>query len=146
MAAGHSVEPGRWAAVRQELLDRVAGRFGRVEPRRRFAAFLDGMLVELPRKNCATITEHVGETSPHGMQHFLTGAVWDTDAVAVDLREFVVEHFAEPDAVLVVEETGDLKKGDKTVGVQRSTPGPRGGSRTPRSRSISPTPAGPGTR
>ena len=72
-------------------------------PRRRFAAFLDGMLSELPRKNCWTIAEHAGETSPGGMQHLLNRARWDTDGVAADLREFVVTHLGEQDAVLVVD-------------------------------------------
>jgi SRSO17 transposase len=112
--------------VREELLDRVAGRFARVEPRRRFAAFLDGMLAELPRKNCWTIAEHAGETSPGGMQHLVNRARWDTDGVGVDLREFVVAHLGERDAVLVVDETGDLKKGVCTVGVQRQYTGTAG--------------------
>jgi SRSO17 transposase len=104
----------------------VAARFGRVEPRRRFAAFLDGMLAELPRKNCWTIAEHAGESSPGGMQHFLNRAVWDTDGIGADLREFVVDHLGEADAVLVIDETGDLKKGNRTVGVQRQYTGTAG--------------------
>lgn len=109
-----------------ELLGRVACRFARVETRRRFAGFLHGMLAELPRKNCWTIAEHAGDTSPHGMQHFLNRAVWDTDDVAADLRGYVIDHLGEPDAVLVVDETGDLKKGDRTVGVQRQYTGTAG--------------------
>jgi SRSO17 transposase len=110
----------------QELLGRVAGRFVRVESRRRFAGFLRGMLAELPRKNCWTIAEHAGDATPDGMQHLLNGAVWDTDGVAADLREYVVAHLGEPDAVLVVDETGDVKKGDQTVGVQRQYSGTAG--------------------
>jgi SRSO17 transposase len=109
-----------------ELLDRVAGRFARVETRRRFAAFLRGMLAELPRKNCWTIAEHAGDRSPDGMQHLLGRAVWDTDGVAADLRDYVVEHLAAPDAVLVCDETGHLKKGEQTVGVQRQYTGTAG--------------------
>ncbi|NMI02334.1 IS701 family transposase [Pseudonocardia acidicola] len=108
------------------LLDRVAGRFARVETRRRFAGLLRGMLAELPRKNCWTIAEHAGDTAPDGMQHLLNRAVWDTDGVAADLRRFVVEHLGEPGAVLVTDETGDLKKGCHTVGVQRQYTGTAG--------------------
>jgi SRSO17 transposase len=126
VAAGHSVEAGRWSAAEGALLDRVAPRFGRVETRRRFAGFLRGMLAELPRKNCWTIAEHAGDASPDGMQHLLNRAVWDTDGVAADLREFVVEHLGEPDAVLIIDETGDLKKGACTVGVQRQYTGTAG--------------------
>jgi SRSO17 transposase len=84
------------------------------------------MLAELPRKNCWAIAEHAGEAGPGGMQHFLNGSVWDTDGVAADLREFVLDHLGEDDAVLVIDETGDLKKGNRTVGVQRQYTGTAG--------------------
>jgi SRSO17 transposase len=70
----------------EELLGRVAGRFGRVEPRRHARAFVLGLLADLPRKNCWTIAEHAGHPSPDGMQHLLARAVWDQDAVRDDLR------------------------------------------------------------
>ena len=126
MAVGHSVEAGRWPVMERELLDRVAGRFARVETRRRFARFLRGMLAELPRKNCWTIAEHAGDTTPDGMQHLLNRAVWDTEGMRDDLRGYVVDHLGEPDAVLVVDETGDLKKGQATVGVRRQYTGTAG--------------------
>jgi len=109
-----------------ELLGRVAGRFGRVEPRRRLRGFVLGLLADLPRKNCWTIAEHAGEASPDGMQHLLARAVWDTDGVRDDLREFVVEHLGDPAGVLVVDETGDIKKGTATVGTQRQYTGTAG--------------------
>ncbi|HET6531871.1 MAG TPA: IS701 family transposase [Actinoplanes sp.] len=107
-------------------MGRVAGRFARVEPRRRVRAFVAGLLAELPRKNCWTIAEHAGEASPDGMQHLLARAVWDADAVRDDVRGYVVEYLADADAVLVVDETGDLKKGTATVGVQRQYTGTAG--------------------
>ena len=107
-------------------MGRVAGRFARVEPRRRVRAFVAGLLAELPRKNCWTIAEHAGEANPDGMQHLLARAVWDADAVRDDVRGYVVEQLADPDAVLVVDETGDLKKGLATVGVQRQYTGTAG--------------------
>jgi SRSO17 transposase len=110
----------------EELLSRVAGRFPRVEPRRRIRGFVLGLLADLPRKNCWTIAEHAGEASPDGMQHLLARAVWDTDGVRDDLREFVVEHLGDPGAVLVVDETGDVKKGTATVGTQRQYTGTAG--------------------
>jgi SRSO17 transposase len=76
-----------------------------------------GLLADLPRKNCWTIAEHAGEPSPDGMQHLLARAVWDEDGVRDDVRAYVVEHLGDPEAVLVVDETGDLKKGTATVGV-----------------------------
>ena len=107
-------------------MGRVAGRFTRVEPRRRVRQFVAGLLAELPRRNCWTIAEHVGEATPYGLQHLLGRAVWDADAVRDDVRGYVVEHLAEPEAVLVVDETGDLKKGVCTVGVQRQYTGTAG--------------------
>jgi SRSO17 transposase len=126
VAAGDSVAPGRWQAGLDELLGRVAGRFGRVEPRRRARAFVLGLLSELPRKNCWTIAEHAGDPGLDGMQHLLARAVWDHDGVRNDLRDYVVEHLGDPQAVLVVDETGDLKKGARTVGVQRQYTGTAG--------------------
>jgi SRSO17 transposase len=128
VAAGHSLEvdPGRWQAGLEELLGRVAGRFGRVEPRRRARAFVLGLLAELPRKNCWTIAEHAGNPGPDGMQHLLARAVWDHDGVRDDLRDYLVEHLGDPEAVLVIDETGDLKKGIQSVGVQRQYTGTAG--------------------
>ena len=68
------------------MLGRVAGRFGRVEPRRRARAFVLGLLADLPRKNCWTLAEHARDPSPDGMQHLLARAVWDADAVRDDVR------------------------------------------------------------
>jgi SRSO17 transposase len=128
VAAGHSLEvdPARWQAGLEELLGRVAGRFGRVEPRRRARAFVCGLLADLPRKNCWTIAEHAGDASPDGMQHLLGRAVWDHDGVRDDLRDYLVEHLGDPEAVLVIDETGDLKKGVQSVGVQRQYTGTAG--------------------
>ena len=126
MAAGHSLSPAGWRAELEELLGRVAGRFHRVEPRRRARAVVVGLLAELPRKNCWTIAEHAGDPTPDGMQYLLGRAVWDHDGVRDDLRDYVVEHLGDPQAVLVVDETGDLKKGTMTVGVQRQYTGTAG--------------------
>jgi SRSO17 transposase len=128
VAAGHSVEvdPARWQAGLEELLGRVAGRFRRVEPRRHARALVLGLLADLPRKNCWTIAEHAGQATPDGLQHLLAGAAWDEHAVRDDVRDYLVEHLADPEAVLVVDETGDLKKGARTVGVQRQYTGTAG--------------------
>jgi SRSO17 transposase len=126
VAAGHSVDPARWQPGLDELLGRVAGRFGRVEPRRRARALVGGLLSDLPRKNCWTIAEHAGDPSPDGLQHLLGRAVWDEDKVRDDVRDYLVEHLGDPEAVLVIDETGDLKKGTATVGVQRQYTGTAG--------------------
>jgi SRSO17 transposase len=128
VAAGDSVDVdlARWLELFDELMGRVAGRFARVDLRRRAKAFVHGLLADLPRKNCWTIAEHAGDASPDGMQHLLSRAVWDHDAVRDDIRAYLVEHLGDPGAVLVVDETGDLKKGTTTVGVQRQYSGTAG--------------------
>lgn len=81
---------------------------------------------DLPRKNCWTLAEHAGDANPYGLQHLVSRAKWDADAVRDDICGFVVEHLHDEDAVLVVDETGDLKKGAATVGVQRQYTGTAG--------------------
>jgi SRSO17 transposase len=107
-------------------MQRIAGRFARVEPRRRVRDLILGLLSDLPRKNCWTIAEHVGHATPDGLQHLLGRAKWDADLVRDDLRDYVLEHLADDQAVLVVDETGDVKKGTRTVGVQRQYTGTAG--------------------
>src|SRR5512142_108810 len=116
MAAAASVDPAvglaaldRWQAEFGELMLRIGARFARPEPRRRVAAFLRGMLAGLPRTNCWTIAEHAGELHPRGMQRLLSQAVWDADEVRDELRGYVSEHLGDLGAVLVVDETGDVK-------------------------------------
>ena len=89
----------------------AGGRIGRVEPRRRVRAFVLGLVAELPRKNCRVIAGHAGDRSPDGMQHLLARAKWDTDGVRDDVRVYVVRHLGDPGAVLVVDETGDVRVG-----------------------------------
>ncbi|MFE6555248.1 IS701 family transposase [Streptomyces sp. NPDC057746] len=107
-------------------MGRIAGQFVRVEPRRRARAFVLGLLSDLPRKNCWTLAEHAGDANPYGLQHLLSRAKWDADAVRDDIRGFVVGKLHDTAAVLVVDETGDLKKGTATVGVQRQYTGTAG--------------------
>jgi SRSO17 transposase len=108
VAAAASVDLDRWRLEFDELMLRIGSRFGRVEPRRRVGAFLGGLLAGLPRANCWTIAEHAGDADPRGMQRLLSQAVWDAGGVRDDLRGYVTEHFGDPDAVLVVDETGDV--------------------------------------
>jgi len=107
-------------------MTRAGSRFRRAEPRRRARAFALGLLAELPRVNCWTIAGHAGDSSPDGMQHLLARARWDADGVRDDVRGYVAEHLGDPGAVLVVDETGDLKKGTATAGVQRQYTGTAG--------------------
>lgn len=85
-----------------------------------------GLLAELPRANCWSIAEHAGDASPAGMQHLLSRACWDADGVRDDIRGYVAEHLGDPGAMLVVDETGDVKKGATSAGVQRQYTGTAG--------------------
>ncbi len=115
-----------WAADLERVHARIAPRFVRAEPRRRAMAYLRGLLSSVERKNGWQLAEQAGEATPDGMQRLLGSAAWDADAVRDDLRAYVVEHLGDAAAVLVVDETGFLKKGTKSVGVQRQYSGTAG--------------------
>jgi len=115
-----------WAAEFDRLCERVAPRFPRPEVRRRVVGFLRGLLAGVERKNGWQLAEHAGETTPDGMQRLLTTARWDPDGVRDDVRGYVVEHLGDPGGVLVVDETGFLKKGTKSAGVGRQYSGTAG--------------------
>ena len=115
-----------WAAGLEALHAQIAGRFARAEPRRRVLAYLRGLLGAVTRKNGWQLAEHAGEATPDGMQRLVSTADWDPDLVRDDLRGYVVEHLGDPAAVLVVDETGFLKKGTTSVGVQRQYSGTAG--------------------
>jgi len=106
-----------WAAELDGVAARLAPRFERAEPRRRVLRYLTGLLSHAERKNSWQVAELAGEMTPDGMQRLLSTAHWDTDAVQGDLVAYVVEHLSDPDAVLVLDETGFVKKGTKSVGV-----------------------------
>jgi len=94
-------------------------RFERAEPRRRSLAYLKGLLSHAERKNGWQLAEEAGEGTPDGMQRLLNASRWDVDAVRDDLVAYVREHLADPAAILVIDETGFLKKGTKSAGVKR---------------------------
>ena len=127
--AGHGDEVAevvRWAEGIDQVHQCIAGRFRRPEPRRRVLDYLRGLLSPVERKNGWQLAEQAGDATPDGVQRLLYNYVWDADLVRDDLRDYVVEHLADAEAVLVVDETGFLKKGDKSVGVQRQYSGKAG--------------------
>ena len=115
-----------WEAGLDALHGRIAGRFARSEARARVKRYLAGLLERVERKNGWQLAEQLGEAGPQGVQRLLNGAVWDADAVRDDLRAYVVEHLGAADGVLIIDETGFLKKGTKSVGVQRQYSGTAG--------------------
>src|SRR5215216_5986997 len=118
-----------WAAELEQMHRRIARRFVRPEPRKRALSYLKGLTGTVERKNGWQLAEAAGEASPDGMQRLLNAANWDADAVRDDLREYVVEHLGDDEGgILIVDETGFLKKGEKSVGVKRQYSGTAGGT------------------
>jgi SRSO17 transposase len=115
-----------WSGELERVGRRLWPRFARAEMRARSRRYLLGLLSGAERKNGWQLAEVAGEATPHGMQELLNRAVWDADAVREDLRAYVVEALGDPTAVLVVDETGFLKKGAKSAGVQRQYSGTAG--------------------
>jgi SRSO17 transposase len=115
-----------WAEGLHVLAERLAPRFRRAEVRERARRYLAGLVAPVERKNGWHLAEHLGERHPRGVQRLLDAAQWDADAVRDDLRAYVVEHLGEAGGVLVVDETGFLKKGTKSVGVARQYSGTAG--------------------
>jgi SRSO17 transposase len=105
---------------------RIGGRFTRVEPRVRAREYMSGLVAGLERKNGWTLAERSGEVSPDGMQRLLRRADWDVDGVRDDLRDYVVAHLGDREGVLIIDDTGFLKKGVRSAGVQRQYSGTAG--------------------
>ena len=119
-------EVARWAEGIERVHECIAGRFRRPEPPRRALDYLRGLLGRVERKNGWQLAEQVGDATPDGVQRLLYNYRWDANLVRDDLRDYVVEHLADAGEVLVVDETGFLKKGGKSVGVQRQYSGTAG--------------------
>ena len=115
-----------WAVGLSALHQRIGKHFVRAEPRQLAYDYLQALLSPIERKNGWQIAEHVGAATPDGVQRLLATAHWDADHVRDDLRSYVVEHLGHPEAVLVIDETGFLKKGTKSVGVKRQYSGTAG--------------------
>lgn len=115
-----------WEQHFDHLTKRIAHRFARPEARQQASDYLRGLLSPVERKNGWQLAELLGHSAPHRVQHLLDRAVWDDALVRTDLRAYVLEHFADHNAVLVVDESGFLKKGDKSVGVKRQYCGTAG--------------------
>ena len=119
-------EVARWAEGIERVHECIAARFRRPEPRRRVLEYLRGLLSPVERKNGWQLAEQAGNATPDGVQRLLYNYRWDADLVRDDLKTYVIDHLADADAVLVVDETGFLKKGNKSAGVQRQYSGTAG--------------------
>jgi SRSO17 transposase len=115
-----------WTTTLNALHARIAPRFRRAEVRGRVRRYLDGLLASVERKNGWQLAEQLGEAGPQGVQRLLNAADWDVNAVRDDLTAFVAERLGDPEGVLIMDETGFLKKGSKSVGVARQYSGTAG--------------------
>ena len=115
-----------WVAGLNDLFALVAARFPRVEPRLRARAYVRGLLAPLAVKNGWTLAEAAGDATPDGMQRLLNRAAWDAGGVRDDVRGYVMRHLGDAGGVLVVDETGFVKKGTRLAGVQRQYSGTAG--------------------
>ena len=126
VGSGEVAEVARWADGIERVHECIAGRFRRPEPRRRAMAYLRGLLSPVERKNGWQLAEQAGDATLDGVQRLLYNYRWDAGLVRDDLVGYVVEHLGCADAVVAVDETGFLKRGNKSVGVQRQYSGTAG--------------------
>jgi SRSO17 transposase len=112
-----------WSEELEAVGNRLSVHFARSEVRQRAQDYLRGLLSEAERKNSWQLAEVAGNSTPYGIQHLLGRANWDADALREDLREYVIEHLADSESTLIVDETGFIKKGTNSVGVKRQYTG-----------------------
>src|ERR687885_826665 len=115
-----------WASAFAEVERRLHPYFARSEARQQAMAYLRGLLSPVERKNSWQLAEVVGAANPYGFQHLLGRADWDADQVQDELHRYIVDYFADDDAVIVIDETGFLKKGRMSAGVARQYRGTAG--------------------
>jgi SRSO17 transposase len=116
----------QWLEEFDGLMQRVGQHFGRVEARVRMSEYVQGLLSPIERKNGWQLSEQCGDEAPYGIQHLLNRAKWSADDLRDEIRRYVVEQIGDREAVLVIDETGFLKKGKHSVGVQRQYSGTAG--------------------
>jgi SRSO17 transposase len=126
LPAAERAETRHWVAGLEAIAGRINRHFVRSEARQRVRAYLRGLLSPAERKNGWQLAEAIGDRTPHGLQHLLGRAEWSAEAVRDDLFAYVREHLADAQGILVIDETGFLKKGTKSVGVARQYSGAAG--------------------
>ncbi|GHB86639.1 transposase [Streptomyces cirratus] len=115
-----------WERQLEDLFLRIGHRFGRADLRRRARDYIRGLLAPVGRKNGWQLAEFAGHRTPDGLQRLLNRANWNADEVRNDLQSYVAEHLGEDDGVLVIDDTGFVKKGATSAGVQRQYSGTAG--------------------
>jgi SRSO17 transposase len=116
----------QWMSEFDRLMQRMGHQFGRVEAKQRLSEYVQGLLSPIERKNGWQLSEQCGDETPYGIQHLLNRSTWSADDMRDDMRDYVIEQMGDPEAVLVLDETGFLKKGKHSIGVQRQYSGTAG--------------------
>jgi SRSO17 transposase len=116
----------KWTEAFQEVEQRIGGRFARSEAREQALGYLKGLLSPAERKNSWQLAEALGQATPYRLQHMLGRALWDANEIRDDLQQYVLAHLSDDEAILVVDETGFLKKGRHSAGVARQYSGTAG--------------------
>ena len=116
----------KWGGELERICTQIGHRFARPEIRQRALVYLRVLTSTIPRKNGWQVAEYAGDATPKNIQHFLGRSQWDADQLRDDLRQYVVDHLGEEDGVLIIDETGFLKKGTKSAGVGRQYSGTAG--------------------
>ena len=124
--AATKAQASAWAEELEAMFALIQQRFPRDEPRQHALAYLKGLLSPIERKNGWQLAEAAGDTTPYAIQHLCGRAQWSADEVRDDLQQYVIEHLGDKQAILIIDETGFLKKGDKSAGVQRQYSGTAG--------------------
>lgn len=120
------VPASEWEQELEELFLQIGHRFSRVEPRRRMRDYVRGLLGPVGRKNSWQLAEFAGHSTPDGLQHLLAKSRWEADEIRDDLQGYVAEHLGAGDGVLIIGDTGFVKKGITSAGVQRQYSGTAG--------------------
>ncbi|MDX3729757.1 transposase [Streptomyces caniscabiei] len=108
-----------WDRELDDLFLRIGHRFGRADLRRRMRDHVRALLGPVGRKNGWQLAEQAGHRTPDGLQRLLNGATWNADDVRDDLQTYVADNLGEADGVLILDDTGFVKKGTTSAGVQR---------------------------
>uniref|UniRef100_UPI000B01428E IS701 family transposase n=1 Tax=Streptomyces hirsutus TaxID=35620 RepID=UPI000B01428E len=116
----------QWDLELDDLFLTIGHRFGRVELRRRVRDYVRGLLAPVARKNSWQLAEQAGHPTPDGLQHLLAGSKWEPDDIRDDLQKYVADKLGEADGVLIIDDTGFIKKGTTSAGVQRQYSGTAG--------------------
>src|SRR4051794_41405056 len=115
-----------WRDELEQVQDRLGALFVRPEPRKQAGLYLEALLSSAERKNGWQLAGQIGDVRPWRTQRVLSDALWSQDKARALCRDYVIEHLGSPDGVLIVDETGFLKKGTQSVGVARQYSGTAG--------------------